>query len=200
MARLLFTSRKFGSLADPLPNAKISDLSKLISRPVAVMQQVHGDQVVVVDAVTKTPTADALVTSNKEIALAVRVADCLPLLMYSENVVAAVHVGRKGLVNKVAENAVNQMRKLGAEEIQGVVGPHICGDCYEVGPELYAQVSADHPATAAKNNHLNLYAGLVEQLVGVSLTNLNLCTKELPDYFSYRGNAEIGRQVGVISL
>ena len=200
MARLLFTSRKFGSLADPLPNEKLSDLSKLISRPVALMHQVHGDQVVVIDDNTKTPTADALVTSNKEIALAVRVADCLPLLMYSENVVAAVHVGRKGLVNKVAVNAVNQMRKLGAEEIQGVVGPHICGDCYEVGPELYAQVSADHPATAAKNNHLNLYAGLVEQLVGVSLTNLNLCTKELPDYFSYRGNAEIGRQVGVISL
>jgi YfiH family protein len=200
MARLLFTSSKFGSLADPLPNEKFSDLSKLISRPVAVMHQVHGDQVVVVDANTKTPTADALVTSNKEIALAVRVADCLPLLMYSENVVAAVHVGRKGLVNKVAVNAVNQMRKLGAEEIQGVVGPHICGNCYEVGPELYEQVSADHPATAKKSNHLNLYAGLVEQLVGVSLTNLNLCTKELPDYFSYRGNAEIGRQVGVISL
>lgn len=200
MARLLFTSRKFGSLADPLPNAKISDLSKLISRPVAVMQQVHGDQVVVVDAVTKTPTADALVTSNKEIALAVRVADCLPLLMYSENVVAAVHVGRKGLLNKVAVNAVNQMRKLGAQEIQGVVGPHICGNCYEVGPELYTQVSADHPATAAKKNHLNLYAGLVEQLAGIALTNLNLCTKELPDYFSYRGNAETGRQVGVICL
>ena len=200
MARLLFTSRKFGSLADPLPNEKFSGLSKLISRPVAVMHQVHGDQVVVIDAIEKTPTADALVTSNKEIALAVRVADCLPLLMYSENVVAAVHVGRKGLVNKVAVNALNQMRKLGAEEIQGVVGPHICGNCYEVGPELYAQVSADHPATAEKSNHLNLYAGLVEQLVGVALTNLNLCTKELPDYFSYRGNAEIGRQVGVISL
>ena len=200
MARLLFTSRKFGSLADPLPNERLSDLSKLISRPVAVMHQVHGDQVVVVDAITKTPTADALVTSNKEIALAVRVADCLPLLMYSENVVAAVHVGRKGLVNKVAVNAVNQMRKLGAKEIQGVVGPHICGNCYEVGPELYAQVSADHPATAAKSNHLNLYAGLIEQLAGVALTNLNLCTKELPDYFSYRGNDEIGRQVGVISL
>ena len=200
MARLLFTSRKFGSLADPLPNEKFSGLSKLISRPVAVMHQVHGDQVVVIDAIEKTPTADALVTSNKEIALAVRVADCLPLLMYSENVVAAVHVGRKGLVNKVAVNALNQMRKLGAEEIQGVVGPHICGNCYEVGPELYAQVSADHPATAEKSNHLNLYAGLVEQLVGVALTNLNLCTKELPDYFSYRGNDEIGRQVGVISL
>jgi len=200
MARLLFTSRKFGSLADSQPSESFTNLSKLIGKPIQVMQQVHGDQVVVVDDQTKLPIADGLVTCSKEIALAVRVADCLPLLMYSEQVVAAVHVGRKGLVNKVAINAVDQMRKLGAGEIHGVVGPHICGECYEVGPDLYAQVGSNHPAAAKKSNYLNLYAGLVEQLSGITLTNLNLCTKELPDYFSYRASGEIGRQVGVISL
>lgn len=200
MARLLFTSREFGSLADPLPNKSMPILSSLISKPIQLMEQVHGDQVVVVDDITETPTADALITNSRQIALAVRVADCLPLLMYSESVVAAVHVGRKGLVNKVAINAVDQMRKLGAIKIQGVVGPHICGDCYEVGPDLYGQVATDYPAAGAKRNYLNLYAGLVEQLSDISLTNLNLCTKELPDYFSYRGHAEVGRQVGVISL
>ena len=200
MARLLFTSRKFGSLADPLSSENLSHLSTLIGKPVQVMQQVHGDEVVVIDGPTQAPIADGLVTSSKEIALAVRVADCLPLLMYSEQVVAAVHVGRKGLVNKVAINAVEQMRKLGAGEIHGVVGPHICGECYEVGPDLYAQVGANHPSAAEKSNYLNLYAGLVEQLPGITLTNLNLCTKELADYFSHRASGEIGRQVGVISL
>jgi YfiH family protein len=198
MARLLFTSRKFGSLADPLSSENLSHLSTLIGKPIQVMQQVHGDEVVVIDGPTQAPIADGLVTSSKEIALAVRVADCLPLLMYSEQVVAAVHVGRKGLVNKVAINAVEQMRKLGAGEIRGVVGPHICGECYEVGPDLYAQVGANHPAAAKKSNYLNLYAGLVEQLI--TLTNLNLCTKELAYYFSHRASGEIGRQVGVISL
>jgi len=200
MARLLFTSRKFGSLADPLSSENLSHLSTLIGKPIQVMQQVHGDEVVVIDGPTQAPIADGLVTSSKEIALAVRVADCLPLLMYSEQVVAAVHVGRKGLVNKVAINAVEQMRKLGAGEIRGVVGPHICGECYEVGPDLYAQVGANHPSAAEKSNYLNLYAGLVEQLPGISLTNLNLCTKELADYFSHRASGEIGRQAGVISL
>lgn len=200
MARLLFTSRKFGSLADPLSSENLSHLSTLIGKPIQVMQQVHGDEVVVIDGPTQAPIADGLVTSSKEIALAVRVADCLPLLMYSEQVIAAVHVGRKGLVNKVAINAVEQMRKLGAGEIHGVVGPHICGECYEVGPDLYAQVGANHPSAAEKSNYLNLYAGLVEQLPGITLTNLNLCTKELPDYFSHRASGEIGRQVGVISL
>ncbi len=200
MARLLFTSRYFGSLADPSTGETLPQLSKLIGKPTQLMQQVHGDQVVVVDSPTTIPTADALVTNNKEIALAVRVADCIPLLMYSENVVAAVHVGRKGLVNKVAVHAVDQMLKLGAKEIQGVVGPHICGNCYEVGPEMYTQIIEKHPAAAGKSSYLNLYAGLVEQLTGISLTNINLCTRELPRYFSYRANAEIGRQVGVISL
>ena len=200
MARLLFTSRKFGSLADPLSNENLSHLSKLLSRPVQVMQQVHGDQVVVVDALTKTSTADALVTNNKEIALAVRVADCLPLLMYSEKVVAAVHVGRKGLVNKVAVNAVNQMEKLGAREIQGVVGPHICGDCYEVDEQMATQIHQTHPATGGKKNYLNLFAGLKEQLVGIPVENMNICTMENQRYFSYRARKDDARQVGVIAL
>jgi YfiH family protein len=200
MARLLFTSKNFGSLADSSSSKALPQLSELIGKPIQLMHQVHGDHVVVLHNISEIPTADALVTSNKEIALAVRVADCLPLLLYSENVVAAVHVGRKGLINKVAERAIDHMLNLGARQIQGVVGPHICGNCYEVGPDLYAQVTGAYPSTAGKGNCLNLYAGLVEQLPSISLTNLNLCTKELPDYFSYRANDEFDRQVGVISL
>jgi YfiH family protein len=200
MARLLFTSKNFGSLADSSSSKALPQLSELIGKPIQLMHQVHGDHVVVLHNISEIPTADALVTSNKEIALAVRVADCLPLLLYSENVVAAVHVGRKGLINKVAERAIDHMLNLGARQIQGVVGPHICGNCYEVGPDLYAQVTGAYPSTAGNGNCLNLYAGLVEQLPSISLTNLNLCTKELPDYFSYRANDEFDRQVGVISL
>lgn len=200
MARLLFTSRNFGSLADPSPHQNLVQLTKLIGKPIQIMNQVHGNQVVVVNEPTQAPEADGLVTTNKDLALAVRVADCLPLLMYSENVVAAVHVGRKGLVNKVARYALDQMKSLGAGQIKAVVGPHICASCYEVGPELYAQISKSNPATAMKVNYLDLYAGLVEQLPEVGLSNLHLCTKELPDYFSHRASGELGRQVGVISL
>jgi copper oxidase (laccase) domain-containing protein len=115
-------------------------------------------------------------------------------------VIAAVHVGRKGLMNQVAVNAVAEMKKLGAAEITGVVGPHICGQCYEVGADIFSEVTDAYPATFKKQNHLDLYAGLVSQLPQVKLSNINLCTKENTDYFSYRAHGEGGRQVGVISL
>jgi YfiH family protein len=141
-----------------------------------------------------------MVSVNKDIALVVRVADCLPLLLYSNNVIAAVHVGRKGLMNQVAVNAVADMKKLGAREITGVVGPHICGRCYEVSADIFAQVTAAYPATFFRQNHLDLYAGLVSQIPEVALSNINRCTNENSNYFSYRANGDDGRQVGVISL
>jgi YfiH family protein len=200
MARLLFTARDFGSLADPVLNENIERLSKLVAKPIQVMTQEHGNQVSVIERPISAPVADAMVSCSKEIALAVRVADCLPLLLYSNNVIAAVHVGRKGLMNQVAVNAVTQMRKLGAKEITGVVGPHICGLCYEVGADIFTEVTNAYPATFKKQNYLDLYAGLVSQLPEIKLSNIDICTKDNTDYFSYRAHGEAGRQVGVISL
>lgn len=200
MARLLFTARAFGSLADPFSSGNSERLSKLVAKPIQVMTQEHGNQVSVIDQTISAPVADAMVSCSKEIALAVRVADCLPLLLFSNNVIAAVHVGRKGLMNQVAVNAVVQMRKLGAKEITGVVGPHICGQCYEVGADIFAEVTKSYPATFKKRNYLDLYAGLVSQLPEIRLSNIDICTKENSDYFSYRAHGEAGRQVGVISL
>ena len=200
MARLLFTARDFGSLADPVLNENIEGLSKLVAKQIQVMTQEHGNQVSVIERPISAPVADAMVSCSREIALAVRVADCLPLLLYSNNVIAAVHVGRKGLMNQVAVNAVTQMRKLGAKEITGVVGPHICGQCYEVGADIFTEVTNAYPATFKKQNYLDLYAGLVSQLPEIKLSNIDICTKENTDYFSYRAHGEAGRQVGVISL
>ena len=103
----------------------------------AIMSQVHGDRIFVVDRVpAQVPVADALITANPEIALVVMVADCIPLLLRSENLVAAVHVGRAGLMNSIALKTVAMMRALGATEIMGSIGPAICGKCYEVPQDL----------------------------------------------------------------
>jgi len=204
MARLLFTSRHFGSLANPLKSESAKQLSQLIGKPIYFMNQSHGNEIAVVDEMSSPSGAvfdgDGVVTDKANVALAVQVADCLPLLLHSKNVVAAVHVGRKGLLNKVALAALDQMKTMGAEQITGVVGPHICGNCYEVDSEMYSQITKEHPATASKNNRLNLFAGLKDQLNEIKITDLGMCTKENPDYFSHRADATLGRQVGVISL
>lgn len=201
MARLLFTAKDFGSLADPLDPSTTKKLEDLIGMPVQYMQQSHSNNVSVVSKIgLPQADTDSLISSSKEFALAVRVADCMPLLLYSKNLVAAVHVGRKGLLNEVALKTIEKMKTLSSEQITGVVGPHICGDCYEVDEQMATQIHQTHPATGGKKNHLNLFAGLKEQLAGIPVENMNICTMENQRYFSYRARKDDARQVGVIAL
>ncbi len=171
------------------------------------MEQVHGNRVVIIEAVSdEPPTADALVTGIPGVALAVMVADCIPLLLTSKVAVAAVHVGRKGLMNDVALSAIAAMREIGAKEISAIIGPSICGSCYEVSEEIFSEVTARHPAAAASTQtgtrSLDLPAALEKALVaeGVSLSFEKGCTAEDPDLFSYRRDGVTGRQVGVVWL
>jgi YfiH family protein len=174
---------------------------------IAVMDQVHGNQVVFLEEVPeKPPIADALITSNPDIALVVMVADCIPLLLHSENLIAAVHVGRAGLMNSIALETTNRMRALGAQRIMAIIGPSICGSCYEVPQDLQDQVVSLHPKaksqTRASTPALDLPSALVAALLkdGVEITSSEICTLEDENYFSYRRNKITGRQAGVIKL
>ena len=171
------------------------------------MNQVHGNDVVVIDQVLDhEPTCDALITTSAGVALAVMVADCIPLLLISEKVVAAVHVGRAGLVNKVAIKAVEQMRVLGASDIHAILGPSICGKCYEVPLGMQQEVVAIHPASLSTTYQgtpaLDLPAGLIGELIAQGLTYeaSPICTQEDPLYFSHRRDNPTGRFAGVVSL
>ncbi|MSO16494.1 MAG: peptidoglycan editing factor PgeF [Candidatus Planktophila sp.] len=175
--------------------------------PVAFMTQVHGDRVVVVEDLSDVnPTADALVTGILGITLAVQVADCIPLLLISSQSVAAVHVGRKGLVNGVTLRALEVMRDMGARDIRAVVGPAICGVCYEVSAEIFTEVTAFHPAAASKsargNRALDLPSALVKVLEGQNITVeiVGGCTVENSELFSYRRDGLTGRQAGLVWL
>jgi YfiH family protein len=175
--------------------------------PVAFMTQVHGDRVAVVEDVSDVnPTADALVTGISGITLAVQVADCIPLLLISSQSVAAVHVGRKGLVNEVTLRALEVMRDMGASDIRAVIGPAICGVCYEVSEEIFAEVTALHPAAASKsargNRALDLPAALVQVLKAQNIEAeiAGGCTVENGELYSYRRDGVTGRQAGLVWL
>ena len=174
---------------------------------VQYMSQVHGNRVVVIEGVVDAdPTADALVTGISGIALAVQVADCIPLLLSSNEAVAAVHVGRKGLVNGVAQHTVDVMREMGAGSITAIIGPAICGQCYEVSEELFQEVTSIYPEAKSETKSGTFSLDLPKALVGV-LQGLNIevrnessCTLESKDFFSYRRDAITGRQAGFIWL
>ena len=171
------------------------------------MNQVHGNNVEVISApMDQILTCDGLVTNVAGITLAVLVADCIPLLLSSQNIVAAVHVGRRGLVNGVAAKTVNIMRELGADEITAKLGPSICGPCYEVDQSTFEEVISIHPSarskTSAGSPALDLPTALVADLAKLSIESHvdSRCTREDDDLFSYRKSHRTGRQAGLIRL
>jgi len=205
-----FTSFNLGDHVSDDPADVQSNRAHLASKfgPVQFMNQVHGSRIVIIESVTEeAPTADALVTGIAGITLAVMVADCIPLLLTSAEVVAAVHVGRRGLLNGVAVKTVELMREMGARKISAVLGPAICGRCYEVSQEVHDEVVALYPLASARTvtgtPALDLPKALKDSLAadGISdISDLQICTVESVDHFSYRRDGLTGRQVGLVSL
>lgn len=153
--------------------------------------------------------ADALVTTVPGVALAIRVADCLPVLLADpqERVVGAAHAGRVGLAAGVLPATLARLCALGAHRVTAWIGPHICGACYEVPPELQASFAADHPAAVATTSwgtpSLDLAAAAQRQLEGLGCTVLRVggCTRESPSLHSHRRDGDgAGRLAGLVWL
>jgi len=183
-----------------------------IGVPLARLSQVHGDEVLVVDApmpLGKVPSADALVSTTRGLGLMVRVADCVPVLLADPEagVVGAVHSGRPGMVLDIATRTVEVMREQGATEIVGWVGPHVCGSCYEVPERMRAEVSAVVPEAFAETSWgtpaVDIGAGVRAQLAraGVEALDVAGCTREEAGLHSYRRDgATAGRFAGLVWL
>ncbi len=178
-----------------------------LGRPLVYMDQCHGAEVAVVDGVPEVaPRCDALVTASPEVALAVLVADCVPVLLASpDGVVAAVHAGRPGLVAGVVPRAVEAVRGLGADRVDAVVGPSVCGRCYEVPPEMREVAAAVQPVSATVSwtgtPAIDVAAGVVAQLrdAEVEVRWVPGCTRESPGLYSYRRDGRTGRFAGVVA-
>ena len=204
-----FASLNFGLHVGDDPATVMANRESLKGRvgPIQFMSQEHGNRIALIESVIDSdPVVDSLVTGIPGINLAVQVADCIPLLLSSAQAVGAVHVGRKGLVNGVALRTIELMREMGATAISAIMGPSICGKCYEVSEEIFNEVVQLHPDAAAAridgSYALDLPAALTTVLrkEGVSVTQEGNCTVEDPQLFSYRRDGVTGRQVGVISL
>lgn len=169
------------------------------------MHQSHSDKIRIVEEFSVEDfNADALISTKPGLGLAVLVADCIPLLLSSPTVVAAVHVGRVGMTNGIVDKTIDIMEGLGASGIIAWIGPSICGNCYEVSPQMYDEVTTFFPASATSSakHSLDLPRGTIAILRerGIDTHALGLCTLENPQFFSHRRDQSIGRQAGVISL
>lgn len=227
MANTLFTSRLGGVSSPPFDSFNLAShvgddsvavaknreiLASMIGLPrnqIFFMTQVHGNVVAVIDKDSdpqSAPTADALFTTTPGFALVTLIADCTPLLLKSKSAVAAVHVGRKGLVAEVFEATIKVFNQHGVsnQEITGEIGPSICRDCYEVDLDTYREVVSQNPAAATDESRrcLDVAGGLAARLksAGIEFWASQLCVRHTPGYFSYRRDEVTGRQAGVVWL
>nr|ADI22149.1 uncharacterized conserved protein [uncultured myxobacterium HF0200_19H16] len=178
--------------------------------------QVHGNEVVeVTPNANKAIEADGLWTRSPEAALAVTVADCVPLLFahQSGQAVAAVHAGWRGTVANIAAEMVTRFKKAGfaSEELVVALGPGIGPCCFEIGAEVIEAIEVAFPSlrslvkTDGGKGRANLWdmnrialekAGILSSQIDV----IDKCTSCTPDLFSYRRDqGSTGRQAGVIA-
>ena len=195
-------------------------LARWAGAPVAYAWQVHGRRVHVVTGPAEVPDdgpvaqADALVTTGARVALAVLVADCVPVLLAdgAAGVVAVAHAGRAGVAADVVGATVEVMARQGADlaRLRAVVGPAVCGRCYEVPAALRDEVGSTVPEAVATTSWgtpaLDLPRAVAAQLraAGVpSVVTSGGCTLEDRRWFSHRGSAADtmrppGRFAGVV--
>ncbi len=177
------------------------------------MDQVHGASVAIVDGPQDGPLAatDAVVTTTPGLVLCVLVADCVPVLLTDPvaGVVATVHAGREGVRRGVLPATLSAMASRGARarHVTALLGPAVCGACYEVPEAMQAEVAAVAPAAAVRTRRgtpgLDLRAGLAEVLTRAGVTEVvhdPRCTVEDPQLFSHRRDGVTGRQAGLVWL
>jgi YfiH family protein len=177
------------------------------------MTQVHGATVTVVDGPQDgpVPDTDALVTTTPNLVLGVLAADCVPVLLADPvaGVVAAAHAGREGVRLGVVPAALSAMVGLGArpERTSALLGPAVCGACYEVPAAVRADVERVAPGSGVRTRRgtpgLDLRTGLdgVLRALGVAeVVHDPRCTVEDRRLFSYRRDGTTGRQAGLVWL
>jgi len=144
---------------------------------------------------------DGHVTAVTGVAMAVTVADCTPVfLAHPAGPIAVLHAGWRGTAAGILERGVAALAAhgAGAAELRVHLGPSICGNCYEVGPEVLSAVTG-RPAVG--KGYLDVRSVLAERARAVGVRSVSVsrwCTRcDAAQLFSHRGG-DSGRQLGVI--
>jgi polyphenol oxidase len=185
---------------------KVLEYFHVSKNQVSILEQVHGNTVVVAEAGWHKVQADAQVTDNPDLLLIIGMADCLPILFHDpvKHVVGAAHAGWRGTSLRIAENVIETMRReYGSKpsDIRIAIGPAICKKNYQVGAEVFeAFKNADIPETffdedgeryrvdiAGANRVVIEQSGVLHD----NIEDLNRCTFADPElFYSHRRDGQ----------
>ena len=145
--------------------------------------------------------ADGHLSVSRGTAMAVTVADCVPVfLAHPSGAVAALHSGWRGTAARITEQALAQFRAhgLAPSDFRLHCGPAICGKCYEVSAEVYAELTGRNPG---KPTTIDLRTLIVDHARAAGVTQISVsehCTRCDNDRFYSHRAGDPGRQLGVI--
>lgn len=183
---------------------------------IAIAEQVHGNNIHLVKKsdftdnkkIKEFPGVDGLITKERNIILAVKTADCLPLLFFEseKKIIGTIHSGREGVQLNIVREMIQRMKKLGAKpsSILVEIGPVICREHYEIDRKVFYQF-VNETNVPQKQFKLDLKKVVFEQLQqeDIPLDNITdhaICTFEDENYFSYRRDKTSKRQMSFICL
>ena len=187
-----------------LESEKISDAIK--------MNQVHSADCLYIDSIpNEAPSVDALITDKAGLKLAVKTADCAPILIADTKkyLVAAIHAGWKGAFQGIIENTLLKMVELGGDPKNMVagIGPHLQIQSFEISPETHALFPITESRFFTEENghiHFDFDAYVIHRLrrAGVeTIESVGEDTYSNPQYNSYRRSPKNpARQLSIIEI
>ena len=171
----------------------------------ATAVQVHGVEVLEHEAGwsgwLRADSADGHLALARGTAMAVTVADCVPVFIaHPSGATAILHSGWRGTAAHITERAIRRLAAHGfaPEELRVHCGPAICGRCYEVSADVALQLTGRDPGHAVAVDLRELIIRRVQELGVRHVSSSPYCTRCDNDrFFSHRAG-DPGRQLGVI--
>jgi YfiH family protein len=207
-------SYKVGDVPSQVKKNRDAFLSRMeiLESELAVPFQCHSPTVLRVDRSGEYDACDALITNQKNVALAVLVADCVPLLLFDpiHSALGAVHAGWRGTVDKIVPRTVEKMKveyQTNPKQLKAFIGPSAGKCCYEIGEEVAVMFGIKIVSYEKKRYFLDLKEENRSQLQqqGVPRGNIEtsgsctICENHV--FHSYRRDGKsAGRMMAVICL
>lgn len=182
---------------------------------IMIPRQTHSTNVCYVDFAGEVPDTDAVITDKAGLCIAVKTADCIPVLLYDSrrHLIAAVHAGWRGTVGRIVEKTLLQMQSR-AGDVSAIIGPGISLESFEVGDEVYEQflqagfpmgrLAERFPSTDGERWHINLKDAnrwLLEQNGITRILVSDIDTLTSPYFYSARRDTiNTGRNINGIMI
>lgn len=188
---------------------------RIYAAHIMIPRQTHSTNVCYVDFAGEVPDTDAVITDKAGLCIAVKTADCIPVLLYDSrrHIIAAVHAGWRGTVGRIVEKTLLQMQSR-AGDVSAIIGPGISLESFEVGDEVYEQflqagfpmgrLAERFPSTDGERWHINLKDAnrwLLEQNGITRILVSDIDTLTSPHFYSARRDTiNTGRNINGIMI